>query len=170
MRITFESLQSSHLPLLLKWLETPHVKAWWDRDIKWTPQLIEEKYGPYTAGYKYEEGSRKPMHAYIASVDKVEVGYIQYYNAYDFPRDEPIDGFPQSLAAFDIFIGESDYIGKGIGTKILHCFCKEYIFKEFENCLVDPEATNIGAIRAYKKAGFIEVKKAGDFILMLCSR
>lgn len=33
MAITFETLHESHFTLLLKWLETPHVKKWWDEDV-----------------------------------------------------------------------------------------------------------------------------------------
>lgn len=58
MTITFKSLSTNHLPLLLKWLETPHVKAWWYRDVKWTPKLIEEKFASYIEGYKIEDGVR----------------------------------------------------------------------------------------------------------------
>jgi len=50
MKITFTPLQESHFPLLLKWLETPHVKAWWDKDIHWTPELIKKRYASYVQG------------------------------------------------------------------------------------------------------------------------
>ncbi|NBO24779.1 MAG: aminoglycoside adenylyltransferase, partial [Chlamydiae bacterium] len=30
MKITFAPLAESHFSLLLKWLESPHVKKWWD--------------------------------------------------------------------------------------------------------------------------------------------
>ena len=45
MTITFELLHESHFPLLLKWLETPHVKKWWDQDVKYTMDLVKEKFG-----------------------------------------------------------------------------------------------------------------------------
>ncbi len=45
--ITFETLSEKHFSLLLKWLETPHVKKWWDQDIHWTLGLIKEKYDNY---------------------------------------------------------------------------------------------------------------------------
>ncbi|MGX6960355.1 MAG: hypothetical protein ACIPMY_03825 [Rickettsia endosymbiont of Pentastiridius leporinus] len=39
MNINFIPLTISHFSLLLKWLNMPHVKLWWDEDIKWTPKL-----------------------------------------------------------------------------------------------------------------------------------
>ena len=45
MTITFEPLNESHFPLLLKWLETPQVKKWWDQDVTYTMGLVKEKFG-----------------------------------------------------------------------------------------------------------------------------
>jgi aminoglycoside 6'-N-acetyltransferase len=162
MHITFESLQSHHLPLLIKWLKIPHVKAFWDQDVSWTLELIQEKYGLYIDGYKLEQGAKKAIYAYVILVDGLEVGYIQYYNAYDFPRNELLNDLPENLAAFDIFIGEEDYVGKGIGPMAIELFCNQYIFKEFDYCLSDPDMANLRAIKAYKKAGFVEVESTED--------
>lgn len=63
MKITFTPLAESNFPLLQKWLETPHVKAWWDQDVKWTPELIQEKYRDYVEGYKIENGIAKTIKA-----------------------------------------------------------------------------------------------------------
>ena len=79
MNITFTSLTESHFPLLLKWLETTHVKLWWDQDVKWTPELIQEKYGSYVKGYKLApkrycersdtiQGNTKSLRAFIANL------------------------------------------------------------------------------------------------------
>lgn len=40
--LTFIPLQERHFPFLLKWLEMPHVKAWWDKDVKWNIDLIKK--------------------------------------------------------------------------------------------------------------------------------
>jgi aminoglycoside 6'-N-acetyltransferase len=44
MIITFKPLNESHFPLLLKWLEAHHVKAWWDKDVIYTMELVKEKF------------------------------------------------------------------------------------------------------------------------------
>ena len=166
MNITFIPLKKSHFPLLLKWLESPHVKAWWDTDVKWTPERIQEKYRSrsYIQGYKRlvlsDRVIEKPMHAFVMCVDGREIGYIQYYNAYDFPREQgyEIEGLPESLASLDVFIGEEKWTRKGLGPLLINDFLKEHVFTQFEACFVDPDTANIGAIRAYEKAGFKKVK------------
>jgi aminoglycoside 6'-N-acetyltransferase len=138
--VTFERLQDSHFSLLLKWLEAPHVKAWWDQDVHWTLERIKEKYGDYGKGYKLEKGVQKPFQAYVIYGDARPLGYIQLYNAYDFSREDqiPLEGFPESLATIDIFIGEEDYVGKGLGSRIMNQFLKEYVDPYYDTCFVDP--------------------------------
>ena len=68
MDIHFAPLSETHFPLLLKWLEQPHVKAWWDRDISYTQALVEEKYTSYVDGYKLENGEKKTISAFIIYV------------------------------------------------------------------------------------------------------
>ena len=83
--IIFKKLSDSHFPLLLKWLESPHIKEWWDRDVKWTKELIENKYSNYTKGYKVitthdvrdsyvfnsplddDQSTQKPIHAFCST-------------------------------------------------------------------------------------------------------
>lgn len=47
MNIAFKPLTKSDFPLLLKWLEAPHVKAWWDQEIKYDLVLVKEKFGSH---------------------------------------------------------------------------------------------------------------------------
>lgn len=157
MKITFTALAESHFSLLLKWLEAPHVKAWWDQDVYWTRELIQQKYSNYVKGYKLSNGITKPINAYIIYSDEKAIGYIQIYNAHDFPRTKPLIGLPKNLAAFDLLIGEVAYLKLGIGSKAITEFLNQHATL-YTNVFVDPDSTNITAIRAYEKAGFKENK------------
>ncbi len=162
--ITFIPLQERHLPLLLAWLEMPHVKAWWDQDVHWTIELIKDKYGSYVHGYKIDDGIKKPVQALIICADGKEIGYIQLYNAHDFAREDGIalDELSRSLAAFDIFIGDPAYVGKGYGSRIMKQFLEEFVDPAYEACFVDPDTANAQAIRAYENVGFKKVKTVKD--------
>lgn len=72
---------------------------------------------------------------------------------------------PKSLAAIDFFIGNTVYIGKGLGVEIL----KAFDYQGYKNILVDPDVNNIAAIKTYEKAGFKKIKecKESNEILML---
>ncbi len=158
MNIHFEPLAEKHFSLLLKWLETQHVKKWWDQDITWNIELIKKKYEPYARGYKVQDGETKKLQAYIIYVDQDPIGYIQLYNAYDFPRSTPLTELPDTLAAFDIFIGEPAYLGKNIGSQAIQLFLDQYAAPYFEYTFADPDIDNIAAIKSYSKAGFKPIK------------
>lgn len=164
MQISFIPLNESHFPLLLKWLETPHVKAWWGKNINWTTELINDKYSNYIKGYKIlklkDQIIIKPIYSFIICADNHFIGYIQYYNKHEFPPEQAYDtlGLPESCAALDWYIGKLEFIGKGIGSKALSLFLEQFVFQKFTYAFVDPETTNHGAIRAYEKAGFVTTK------------
>lgn len=162
MTITFTPLSESHYPLLLKWLEAPHVKTWWDTDVTWTPELIREKYETYVKGYKLQNGMPKTIQAFIIHIDEIPIGYVQLYNAYDFPRRTSLTDLPDSLAAVDIFIGELSSLGKGIGLLALEIFLEKYCDNRYEAVFVDPNRENIAAVNTYEKFGFKPVRVDED--------
>ena len=170
--ISFKPLKESHFPLLLKWLQTPHVRAWWDADIAWTPDLIKQKYQDCVLGFRCVDPVNptlmKPMHALIIYHEERPAGYIQYYNLHHFPREGNPDfrGFPASTAALDFYLGEAECLGKGLGAKALSQFQEEHIFREYGACFVDPDIHNKAAIRCYEKAGFRKTEMQPDHTVL----
>lgn len=157
MIVQFLPLQTAHFPLLLKWLQSEHIKKWWDPEVVWTQDAIAEKYESYVKGYKLHHGMQKKIQCFIITLKNNPIGYIQVYNAYDFSRTLPLENLPKSLAAFDIFIGEGAYLNQGIGSLALKTFVEVYLSGLYEYIFADPETTNIAAIKAYEKAGFIKI-------------
>jgi RimJ/RimL family protein N-acetyltransferase len=138
----FKPLAETDFPLLLKWLEEPHVKAWWDQDIIWTPELIAKKYA-----------LNRPVQAYVILIDEMPIGYIQFYDVKDF-ADADRPQCSGSVAGLDYYIGEPGFLKKGFAPIILQKFLSEKVKPLFAHCLVDPDIQNASAIRAYEKAGF----------------
>ena len=161
MKITFIPLAKSHFPLLLKWLEAPHVKAWWDQDVTYTLDLVHEKYSSYVKGYKLVDGQQKPIQGFIIHNNQNPIGYIQIYNAYDFPRSKTLSGLPANLGAFDIFIGEESALQQGLGSKAILEFLKLH-GNQYTHIFADPDSNNVAAVKCYKKAGFKKVSEQED--------
>ncbi len=161
MIIDFRPLSESDFPLLLKWLETEHVKEWWDQDISWTSALVQKKYTDYVKGYKLEEGIQKSIRAFIISLGAVSVGYIQVYDAYSFRRSKSLEGLPASLGAFDIFIGEESALRCGVASLAIKVLFENFI-DTYRYIFADPDGNNIAAIRAYEKAGFKKIAEQSD--------
>ena len=161
MTITFETLHESDFPLLLKWLEAPHVKAWWDQGVTYTLESVKEKYSSYIKGYKLINGAQKPIQGFIIHNNHNPVGYIQIYNAYDFPRSKSLLGLPENLGAFDIFIGEAAALQQGLGSKAISQFLNTH-GSQYSHIFADPDASNTRAIKCYAKAGFNKISKQED--------
>lgn len=156
MIITFEPLNESHFSLLLKWLEAPHVKTWWDQDISYTIDLVKEKFGKHIHGVVLSKNSNNKTYAYIICVNKEMIGYIQAYNAHDFAHENGLDlsVISGSICGVDLFIGDSNFLHRGWGARILNEFEKQILTSHFDWCLIDPAKDNLSAIKAFTKAGF----------------
>lgn len=137
------------LPLLQKWDQQPHVVEsdpnddWgWEtelsREVPWREQLMAE-------------------------VDGVPIGFVQIID----PKEEESHYWGEIAAGYkavDIWIGESEYLGKGYGTQIMklaidRCFAE----KSTHSILIDPLESNVRAHKFYERLGFefLEKRKFG---------
>ena len=155
--ISFISLNTNHFSLLEKWLNTPHVKMWFG--VPNGPPIT-------LAGIKRKLMPRvrqeQAIDCRIIILNDKPIGYIQWYNARNFPREgyDLVELAPylqayKKLAALDIYLGEETELNQGVGSRVLKQCLSEYIQKEgFQACFVDPDQRNKRAIRAFEKAGF----------------
>lgn len=170
--IEFHPLEKSHLFILVKWLNEPHVWKWWGESKTWTLSDVAMKYTTYLQKYKLDHGTKKPIYPFIVFHQAKPIGYIQFYNAFDFQREgfavqDIWKGPANSLAAVDFYIGEPSCLRKGIGSKVLSFFLETHIYSQFSACLVDPEKDNVGALKTYEKAGFKKLCEQGNSVVMI---
>lgn len=159
--IHFKPLEIKHFPLLNRWLNEPHVKQWYGSQKESTLTAITQKYTSYTQGYKLVDGVKKTIQAMIAYNAEIPFGYIQLYNAFDFPRDgydlKKYVASEAMLGSIDLFIGDPKFLAKGYGVLLSQQFLQDIAFKKFNKIMVDPDHTNKRAIKCYEKAGFKKV-------------
>lgn len=147
--LSFQSLNEEHLDLLCIWLQKPHVKEWWNDGL--TDEEIKAK-------HRKRIGDSIVV-PYIVYLDHQPIGFIQYYFASKvgggwWPNEK------DSTVGIDQFIGEENYVNRGLGTEMVATFIK----KLFENPMIEKIITeadpkNIRAKRCYVKAGFQFVKE-----------
>ena len=145
------------VPMLRRWLETPDVHRWWG-DPAEQQALIEED----LAG--------DVMTQLIVSLAGRPFAYVQHCDVHEWPQT-PFADLPPGAQAIDPLIGEPDLIGRGHGSAFLRLLCEELIRGGAPAIGIDPDVDNARAIRAYRRAGFVDDKVVetdeGPALLML---
>ena len=105
---------------------------------------------------KYTEPRTKAM---IVLVDNQPMGYIQSY---------PVDGngnwtkqvkVAENMVSIDYFIGDLNYIHKGLGPKMILEYIEQIIKKEgYSVAMISPDPENIANCKCVEKCGFKYVK------------
>lgn len=147
--LNFESVTDEHIDLLHTWLNTPHVSKVWDG-----PQSIEAVRSKYRDKMKSDW-----QHMYIVSTNGRPFGYIQSYRAARVGEGWWSDA-TETTVGIDQFVGEPDFLGKGLGTKMVKEF-SDWLLQQSDvtTIITDPDPTNFRAISCYRKAGFKEIGK-----------
>jgi aminoglycoside 6'-N-acetyltransferase len=149
--ISFKPLRETDLPLMHRWLNTPHVSEWWSLSGNHHPgfEEVEREYLPVIYG-------DDPTDCYMIYLDEKPIGMIQCCDLDDYPKEKAAFGLEGKCTSVDLFIGEEDYVHKGLGSGIIRSFLKKVVFTrpDVVCCVIDPYVENEIAIKAYKKAGF----------------
>lgn len=149
LRFEFRPLTEEDLPLLLEWLNRPHLVKWWGAET--TLEEVREKYLPRMLG----ADAARPFFAYL---DETPVGYIQYYLAAEGNVDWWPDDPGLGVLGIDQFLADEDRLSQGLGTAMISQFAA-WLMKDpkVTEIRVDPHPDNARAIHCYTKVGFREV-------------
>ncbi len=154
--ITFIPLTEPDLTLIHTWLNIDHVRLrWGNKEI--SLEEVKEKYGAIVNG-------SEPTLGYIIRYDNMPIGLIQTYKIDSYLEYKKQIGIDENAAGLDLFIGDVNYLGKGLGSKIIRKFADEIIFPTYDvvSCISDPVENNIASVKAFKNAGFTFIKNIID--------
>ena len=163
-RYDFDPMTVSDLPLMRRWLESPHVQQWWgepEPELDYIRDMIE---------------GRDTPRPFIFSVDGEPAGYIQYWFIGDHQNetwiaDHPwLAELPSDAVGVDLTIGEEDLLSRGIGSTVLRAFTEWLVADGHRTIIIDPDPANGRAVRAYEKAGYRAIPRlfgrTGDTLIM----
>ena len=127
------------LPLLERWLRSPHVVRWWG-----APDLL------LTA---LAQRSRD-THAVITA-DSRPVGYLCWQRPSPSELEAAgLTDLPEDLVDIDILIGEPELLGRGVGPRALIMLSAKLLGEGVGFAGLGTSTSNRVAIRAFEKAGF----------------
>ena len=139
---SFRPFTRADLPLTAKWLQTPEVVRWWgdpDEQLALVAEDLEEVL----------------MRQWVVEFNGRPFAYVQAYAPASWPQPHLRD-LPAGSIAIDAFIGEPDMLGRGHGSAFLKAFGQMLVKDGASAVVIDPDAENLRARRAYARAGFVE--------------
>ena len=144
---------------IAEWRNLPHVRRWWDPDLPPpTPDGVKKELQPDTA----PGGSSV---ACIIEQAGEPVGYFQFYRWASYVDDAVEVGIPfdDSTFGLDIFIGEPESVGRGLGTRVVDMM-SSYFLQEAgaSSVALTTDIGNQSAQRCYEKAGFEKIREVLD--------
>jgi RimJ/RimL family protein N-acetyltransferase len=144
--VGFRPVEEKDLPCLFAWHQLPHVQQWWDLE----PSEVFANWDLFVATYHHKMACPW-QRLFIVYAQGQPIGYVQYY---DVNQDQRF-AQPPGTVGIDIFIGQTSFLGKGYGGRILRQLLDE-LKKDpsITKIVIDPHVQNVRAIRCYEKAGF----------------
>ena len=145
----FEPLDACHFDMVGEWLAQLHVRRWWG-DPDHEMALIRE--GLASGG----------VEAFIVRIDGRPIAYVQSWHPANYEEIGWGRLVGDATVGIDIFVGPADAVGKGFGALIVEAFARKLRAEGAPRVIIDPDAANAGAIRAYAKAGFVPFRRWSD--------
>ena len=154
----FRPMTPADLPLVLRWLNQPHVVQWWGD--------THEQFELVSGDLEVEA-----MDQFIVATDDRPFAYIQCYDPMVWP-DNGLGEHPMGTRGIDQFIGEPSMVDRGHGSAFIRAFIERVLAAGAPRVITDPDPANARAIRAYEKAGFekVDLVDTPDGIALLMVR
>ena len=121
------------------------MKEFWDSN-----ETAEESYETYIFRTSSDE-----IKQFIIKVNGESIGYIQYYFASKV-GDGWWEGYPDDIVGLDLYIGDRDYLNRGLGQHLITKFIEFIkVGNKVSKTIVDPSPKNERAIKCFIKSGFV---------------
>ena len=130
--------------LMYKWCSQEFIYEWFEQR-KLSYEEIENKYKNKLLANQQQ--------LFFINYNDNKIGFVQIYK-YDDKKNEALIKY-DSIYEYDIFIGEPEYLSRGLGKKIVN-YVNNYIYENYLcDCIVlRPFKRNERAVKCYEKCGF----------------
>lgn len=144
--LTFTPFTAADVQRLTRWLQAPHVRAFWDDG--------ERDEAAVAASYGLPDSEMTEL---LIRVDGRPVGFLQTQEIAPGHEFAPWAAPVGESWALDLLIGEAALTGQGLGPALIQAFADHWQGRRprLRRLVIDPDERNVRARRAYEKAGFV---------------
>ena len=153
--ISFRKLQNrkSDYEKLYNWCQNKYVYEWFEQR-KLSYDEIKNKYK-----LKLNNNIQK---LYIIKSNNKDIGLVQIYKYEKELKIKKLNKY-KNIYEYDLFIGEKDYLNKGLGREIIKQI-NNLIYKKYnaDSIILRPFKRNIRAVKCYEESGFKKIYEYSD--------
>ena len=154
--ISLKPFTDDDLEIFIKWLDQPYIYQWFCEDG-------EEEKTAWLAEIRGRHNEYHYMEHFIVYHNEKKIGFCLYLDLYFEPdyveeREYEIDRAKNAAYEIAYFIGEKDFLQKGIGTIIVKKLEEKIMAVGGKDIFADPDEANIPSINTLLKNGFVKVK------------
>lgn len=155
MNITFKHAKESQRDLIHQWLKQDYIQQWiHGQGLKNTLNGLEKFYEHQNEGKAFNHETKITQH-WIGYDNAKPFVYLLTSNVFKNTDDAYAKycELPGAAITLDIFIGDPEYVGKGLAATVI----KEFLLSQFptiSEVFIDPEQSNKRAVHVYQKVGF----------------
>ena len=143
-------LSDAHVARLVHWFRDPDVARFYREEPQ--PEHVRAKFGPRTR-------PESRVKARLIQAEDVWVGYAQFYLLdADEIRAMALPAEPSSWGGFDLFIGEGEWRGRGLGRRVVRLLLHELFRVGATDAAIDCDRENAAGLKAYEAAGLTIVR------------
>lgn len=154
--VTFKPLTNAHLPLVKEWISSE--KAHEKQNSSVCFDVLNDQSDLLISGLIEIDGQKKPLKPYVMYDNEDPCGYFHFYQTTETPN--------QGAALAIHFNGPlSEDMGKE--ATFIELFLDNYIYPEYEFCIVDIDTTNTTFINLFHNLGFTIHTRLNDFLIMV---
>lgn len=135
---------------LYNWCKNKFVYEWFEQRILSYDEIVNK----YKSKIK-----KKEQTLYIIKLNNKDIGLIQIYKFKNDINISYLDKY-KNTCEYDLFIGEEEYLNKGIGKKVVDSI-NNIIYKKYnaDSIILRPFKRNERAIKCYEKCNFEKVNE-----------
>jgi aminoglycoside 6'-N-acetyltransferase len=149
LRVSLRAMTRGDLPDVTRWRSSEQMRRWFDADGEPDLASITARYGPRIDG-------TAPTRMWVVEVNGRSAGFCQDYRVRDYPEYAVLTPDPDAVAV-DYAIGEDQFCGRGIGTRMLWTWMAgaRRRYPDVTSYFSSPDHRNAASLRVLEKVGFV---------------